>query len=86
MAPTGVDALNSIRCFLHSTRERDVDIRETVYARAVGAARPTTQLSGRLKGKARRFPTVRVSRTLVYRESQENHHRQSVGMQRRLIG
>lgn len=38
IAPTGVDALNSIRCLLHSTREREVDIRETVYAREVGAA------------------------------------------------
>ena len=38
IAPTGVDALNRIRCLLHSTREREVDIRETVYARAVGAA------------------------------------------------
>ena len=38
MAPTGVEALNSSRCFLHSTREREVDIREIVYAREVGAA------------------------------------------------
>ena len=37
IAPTGVEALNSNRCFLHSTREREVDISEMVYARDVGA-------------------------------------------------
>ena len=38
MAPSGVDALNSIKCFLHPTRVREVDIRDRVYAKEVGAA------------------------------------------------
>lgn len=37
MAPTGVDALNTARCFLHSTRGNDVDKRDVVNAREVGA-------------------------------------------------
>lgn len=39
MAPTGVEALNKARCFLHSGRGKEVANKDVVSAKAVGAVK-----------------------------------------------
>jgi len=44
IAPRGVEALNAMRCFLHSERESVVERSEVVSARAVGAVMQSCQV------------------------------------------
>lgn len=74
-APTGVDALNTAMCFLHSGRGSDIDNNDVVSASAVGAEQFTISRNDIARSKGIWIVTC----TFVYHQSEKHDQRQPRG-------